>query len=86
MTYRVGEAGETWPSMSKLRTKRGRITAAAGALVRIFQVLRPGQEPKAFDVTVVIEPEEEKAKYQTARRVEPEPEPAPAKAAGYTPI
>jgi adenylate cyclase len=56
------------------------------APLRIFQVLRPGQEPKAFDVTVVIEPEEEKAKYQPARRVEPEPEPAPAKAAGYTPI
>jgi hypothetical protein len=35
-------------------------------------------------VTVVIEPEEEKAKYQPARRVEPEP--APARAAGYTPI
>jgi adenylate cyclase len=54
------------------------------APLRIFQVLRPGQEPKAFDVTVVIEPEEEKAKYQPARRVEPEP--APARAAGYTPI
>jgi adenylate cyclase len=60
------------------------------APLRIFQVLRPGQEPKVFDVTVVIEPEEEKAKYQPARRSEPEPEatpqPAPAKAAGYAPI
>jgi hypothetical protein len=31
--YRVGKGGETWPSMSMLRTKRGRITAAAGAFV-----------------------------------------------------
>jgi adenylate cyclase len=52
--------------------------------LRIFQVLRPGQEPKAFDPGAVTEAHEEKAKYQPARRAVEEP--APAKAAGYAPI
>jgi adenylate cyclase len=56
--------------------------------LRIFQVLRPGQEAKTFEEGAVTEAHDEKAKYQPARRSEPVriPEPAPAKAAGYAPI
>ena len=54
--------------------------------LRIFQVLRPGQEAKTFDEGAVTEAHDEKAKYQPARRSELEREPASAKAAGYAPI
>jgi adenylate cyclase len=56
--------------------------------LRIYQVLRPGQEAKTFEEGAVTEAHDEKAKYQPARRSEPVriPEPAPAKAAGYAPI
>jgi adenylate cyclase len=47
-------------------------------LLRVFQVLRPGQEAKAFDADATTDAEEEKGAFQAVA--------APPKAAGYAPV
>lgn len=48
------------------------------ALLRVYQVLRPGQEPKVFAADAVTAAGEEKHHFEAA--------PAPPKAAGYSPV
>jgi hypothetical protein len=48
------------------------------ALLRVYQVLRPGQEPKVFGADEFKDASEEKHHF--------EPVPAPPKVAGYAPV